>query len=74
MKTKEIIEEAASLPIEERAYIADSILRSLNAPDSELDHKWASVAQRRLQELRSGEVEGIAGEDVFARIWERFEA
>jgi putative addiction module component (TIGR02574 family) len=71
---KEIIEEVASLPVEERAIVADSILRSLNAPDSEIDRKWGQVAQRRLAELRSGQVEPIPGEQVFAKIRKRFKA
>jgi putative addiction module component (TIGR02574 family) len=70
--TKELIEEVASLPVEERAIVADSILRSLNPPESEIDRKWAQVAQRRLEELRSGEVKPIPGEQVFAKVWKRF--
>jgi putative addiction module component (TIGR02574 family) len=71
---KELIEEVISLPAEERAIVADSILRSLNPPESEIDRKWAQVAERRLAELRSGQVKPIAGEQVFARVWKRFEA
>jgi putative addiction module component (TIGR02574 family) len=70
---KELIEEVASLPVEERAIVADSILRSLNPPDPDIDSKWAKVAERRLAELRSGKVKPIPGDEVFARIWKRFE-
>jgi len=70
---KELIEEVISLPVEERAIVADSILRSLNPPESEIDREWAKVAQRRLAELRSGEVKPVPGEQVFARVWKRFE-
>ena len=70
---KELIEEVISLPVEERAIVADSILRSLNPPESEIDREWAKVAQRRLAELRSGEVQPVPGEQVFARVWKRFE-
>ena len=73
MTTKELIEEVASLPVEERAMVADSILRSLNPPESEIDRKWAQVAQRRLAELRSGKVKPVPGEQVFAKVWKRFE-
>lgn len=73
MTTKELIAEAVSLPVEERAMVADSILRSLNAPESDIDRKWAAVAQRRLAELRSGQVKPIPGDQVFTRIWKRFE-
>ncbi len=73
MTMKEIIEEVASLPVDERALVADSILRSLNPSDPEIDAKWAKVAQRRLAELRAGQVEPVPGEQVFDRIWKRFE-
>jgi len=74
LTTKELIAEAVSLPVEERAMVADSILRSLNAPESDIDRKWVAVAQRRLAELRSGQVKPIPGKQVFARVWKRFEA
>lgn len=73
MTTKELIEKVASLPVEERAMVADSILRSLNPPESDIDRKWAQVAQRRLAELRSGRVKPIPGEEVFAKVWKQFE-
>jgi len=73
MTMKELIEEVASLPVEERAIVADSILRSLNPPESDIDRKWAQAAQRRLAELRSGKVKPIPGEQVFAKVWKRFE-
>lgn len=72
MKTKELIAEAISLPVEERAIVVDSILRSLNPPESDIDKKWAEVAKRRLEELRSGQVQAIPGDEVFEKIWKRF--
>ncbi len=72
MKTKDLIAEAISLPVEERAMVVDSILKSLNPTESDIDKKWAAVAKQRLQELRSGEVEAIPGDEVFKRIWKRF--
>ena len=73
MNTKQLIDEAVSLPVEERALVVDSLLRSLNQPESEIDKKWAKEANRRLAELRSGSVEAIPGEEVFAKVWKRFE-
>ena len=72
MKTKDLIAEAISLPVEERAIVVDSILRSLNPPESDIDRKWAAIARRRLSQLRSGEVRAVPGEEVFRRIWNRF--
>ncbi len=71
-KVEDIIRDAESLPVEDRAIVVDSLLRTLNAPNPEIDRKWAAVARRRLDELRSGQVKAIPGEEVFARIRERF--
>ncbi len=69
---KEIIQEAESLPIEERAIVVDSLLRTLNPPVAEIDTEWVKVAKRRLAELRSGRVKAVPGDEVFAKIQERF--
>ena len=70
--TKKMIDEVLSLPVEERAIIADSLLKSLNPPDRDIDKKWIRVAKRRLQEIRSGKVNPVSGEEVFAKVRERF--
>ena len=72
MTTKKIIDEALSLPVEERALIADSLLRSLNMPDTGIDAKWTEVAKRRLQDLRSGKMNPVPGDVVFDRALKRF--
>ncbi len=69
---KEIIKEAESLPVEERALVVDSLLRTLNTPDSNVDREWAEVARRRLEELRSGHVTAGPGDQVFAKVGKRF--
>ena len=69
---KEIISQAESLPVEERVILVNSLLRTLNPPDPDLDRKWAEVAKRRLEELRSGRVKAIPGDQVFAEVRERF--
>jgi putative addiction module component (TIGR02574 family) len=73
MNTKELIDEVVSLPVETRALVVDSLLRSLNQPESDIDRKWAAVAQRRLAEMRSGSVDTIPGDNVFEKIWKRFD-
>ncbi len=73
MKTTDLIAEAASLPVEERALLVESLLQSLNAPEPDLDGEWGTVAQRRLEELRSGRIAAVPGEAVFERLMRRFQ-
>ena len=72
MNTRDLIDEAYSLPVEERVRLVDSLLQSLNKPETELGKKWTAVARGRLRELRDGSVEAKAGKEVFKNVWDRF--
>ncbi len=66
-----IIEEAKQLPVDDRVAVVDSLLRTLNVPDPEIDKAWSDVARDRLAELRSGRVKARPGDEVLARIKNR---
>ena len=70
--TAKLADQVLSLPCEDRIYLVDRLLQSLNAPSrEEIDRLWAEEAERRIEELDSGKVEAIPGEQVFAEIRER---
>jgi len=48
MTTMQLIQEVSSMPVEERTIIADSILRTLNSPDKDIDFSWINIARKRL--------------------------
>ncbi len=74
MPSKQVlIDEVLLLPVEDRAYIIDLLIKSMNPINADIDRKWIEVSQRRLNELRTGKVKGIPGEEVFDEIWKRFE-
>lgn len=73
MKASVLLDEAISLPVEERAHLVDCLLQTLNQPDAAHAAAWAEVARRRLDDLRSGKVVVIPGEAVFERIQQRYE-
>lgn len=72
LTTRRLIEEIESLPVEGRILIADSVLKSLNPIDQKVEKQWISVAEKRLEELKSREVKGVSGEEVFEKIQNRF--
>ncbi len=71
MNTQEIINEVTSLPTEERTVIVETLLRSLNPPESEIDQHWKTIAQQRISDLKSGDTNTVSGEEVFDKIWGR---
>jgi putative addiction module component (TIGR02574 family) len=73
LSTKELLDQVVSLPVKERTNLVDNILKSLNKPDEEIDRQWIKVAKRRLEELRSGKVKAIPGQEVFNKVKVRFE-
>lgn len=72
MTTQALIDEAVSLPVEQRVLVVDALLQTLNRPDSGIDREWADLAQRRLSELREGNVQAVPGEQVFQKLRKRF--
>ena len=71
MKTKELITEIISLPVEDRVIVVDTVLKSMNPTDLETEKKWIATAQKRASELRSGTVKPVPGDEVFNKIWNR---
>ena len=72
LSVKEIINQVSSLPIEDRIAVVDSLLETINHPQKEIDDLWTQEAEKRLEQMRSGEVAGIPGDEVFGEIQARF--
>ncbi|MCR4317351.1 MAG: addiction module protein [Planctomycetes bacterium] len=70
---QEIIDEASSLPVEERIIVIDSLMRTLKKIDPESEKKWIEVIKRRRDEIRTGKVKPLPGEEVLSEIRKRFE-
>jgi putative addiction module component (TIGR02574 family) len=69
-----VFEEALSLPSDERVSLVEKLLMSLNLPiQPEIDRLWAEEAERRISQIERGDVELIPGDDVFAKIHQKYE-
>jgi hypothetical protein len=71
--TQELFKEAETLPVEDRVLLADSLLKTLNAPDPAVDKQWFHIAQNRLVDIKQGKIKAVSGEIVFKNIGKRFE-
>ena len=66
---QQVLEQALSLPPEERLKVAELLLSSLDsAAQQRIDLLWAAEAESRLDALDGGEIETISARDVFDEV------
>ncbi len=72
LSASEFYEAGMNLPPSVRKDVALRLLESLEVVDQEsADDAWTSEIGSRIDDILSGEVETIPGEEVFARLAER---
>jgi putative addiction module component (TIGR02574 family) len=65
----QITEEAMKLPADSKALLADKLVESLESEDlDEIQRLWSTEAMRRRDEIRSGQVQPIPGEQVLEEV------
>ncbi len=68
MNLQKIESEALHLPREERAQLIQRLVLSLESPsEEELRSDWLLEARRRAEELDSGSVQAVSGEEVIRK-------
>lgn len=72
IQTAEIMDVVDSLPIDMKLELIDHLLESISPPQSEIDEAWKDEVERRIDEVESGKVKPVPGEEVFARLRERY--
>lgn len=66
---EKIEHEALRLSSQERAFLADRLLSSLDDDAlTDIDEAWIAEAERRYQEYKEGKRSGVAAQAVFAEI------
>jgi putative addiction module component (TIGR02574 family) len=66
---EQLAEQALKLPSESRARLADLLVESLDADElGRIDRLWATEAKRRRDEVRSGRVKTIPGEQARRKV------
>ena len=70
----EIIADAMNLPLRERVRLAQRLVCSVEEQlNGNVEPLWIAEADRRLEELRTGEVKGIPAADAFRKAREALE-
>ncbi len=65
----QITAEALHLPVSSRAELAEKLVESLDfSENDDIQQAWATEAIRRRDEVRSGKVKTIPGEEVLAEV------
>ncbi len=67
-KTNEIISMVESLPVDIKTILVEKILSSLHPSQKEIDVLWAKEAEKRVNEIKTGKVKIIPGDEVFKEI------
>lgn len=69
LSNEQIVDGALSLPPEERAHLIDRLIESLD-PSRESEHHdaWVAEIRRRIDDVRSGRVKPIPGDEAFDRV------
>jgi hypothetical protein len=67
-KLEDVEAEALELKLDDRAALAEKLLRSLEGiSEAENERLWLAESERRLLEIQSGQVEVLPGEEVLRR-------
>ncbi len=69
-QVSEVLEKALALSTEDRGLIIDRLVESLDNEPAEdgVEAAWSDEIKRRVEEIQSGEVEMIPGEEVDRRL------
>lgn len=64
----EVLKNALSLEVRDRATLAERLLASLEEiSEEEAERLWAEEAERRLDEYRAGRAQAIQAEEVYVK-------
>ena len=74
-KAQKVLEEALTLPPEERADVAATLLESLDEQEDEgVEEAWAQEIEHRIRDVESGAVKTIPWSEARRRLRERLDA
>ena len=70
--TMELFSMADALSIDEKSLLVERLLESMHPTNKEIDELWKIEVEKRVDDILSGKVKTIPGDEVFAKIRERY--
>lgn len=72
MNAEQLVKEILQLSIQQRAFLAEKLLESLDFnQDFQLTKEWSEEIKRRCEEIDEGLIELIPAEDVFKKAYKQ---
>jgi putative addiction module component (TIGR02574 family) len=71
VSTETLLRQALELPANDRAALIEVLIVSLDKPDPTVDALWLKEAESRMAAYRSGELDAVDAEQVFAELGRR---
>ena len=65
--TQQILKEALTLPIRERATLVDDLLASLDQPDEHIDTLWRKEVECRATAYQAGKIKAVSLDEVLSK-------
>jgi len=73
IKQDKLFEEIDILPIDLKTKLVDRILQSITPLNSSIDTLWIEEANKRKDDIESGSVKLVDGNEVFQKISQKFD-
>ena len=73
-EVSKILEQALALSTQERGLVIDRLIKSLDDEPAEegVEEAWAAEIKSRIDDIRSGKVQLLSGEDVLRELAQEF--
>lgn len=72
LNAKQLLAEVESLPLDLKTKLIEKLLGSLNPSQKNIDDLWKEEVEKRVADIKSGNVDLVEGKDVFQKIQDRF--
>ena len=68
VRTEKVLSDALTLPMNERAELAERLFSSLEISQEKIDSLWAKEAEDRIDAFERGEIGTTTAKEVFKKI------